>query len=203
MEDIKILAKDFFLVRNVTEIAKDLLGKIIISELGGKATAARIVETEAYDGNVDKACHAFPNKLTPRTAVMFKEGGRSYVYLCYGMHHLLNVVTHAEGDAKAVLIRAVEPIYGEDIMHERRKVKRKHDLTNGPGKLTKALGISSENNDLRLYKKEYGLWLGHKEEDKSDVEIVTTQRVGIDYAEEDALLPWRYYIKNNPYISKK
>ncbi|WP_215226087.1 DNA-3-methyladenine glycosylase [Echinicola shivajiensis] len=203
MKDIKILAKEFFLDRNVTDIAKDLLGKIIVSEFNGKITTARIVETEAYDGNVDKACHAFPNKLTPRTAVMFKEGGRSYVYLCYGIHHLLNIVTHAEGDARAVLIRAVEPISGIDIMHERRKVKNNRDLTNGPGKLTKALGITSEDNDVNLFNQESGLWIGYKEEGYDDFEIITTQRIGVDYAEEDALLPWRFYIKNNPYISKK
>ncbi|WP_186757904.1 DNA-3-methyladenine glycosylase [Echinicola salinicaeni] len=202
MKDIKVLAKGFFLDRNVTEIAKDLLGKIIVSELDGKITTAKIVETEAYDGNVDKACHAFPNKLTPRTAVMFKEGGRSYVYLCYGIHYLLNIVTHEEGDARAVLIRAVEPISGIDIMQERRKVRKQHDLTNGPGKLTKALGISAENNDLSLCSSDTGLWIGSREE-LSDFKIITTKRVGIDYAEEDALLPWRYYIKDNPYISKK
>lgn len=203
MKDIKILAKGFFLGRNVTEIAKDLLGKIIVSESDGKITTARIVETEAYDGNIDKACHAFPNKLTPRTAVMFKEGGRSYVYLCYGIHHLLNIVTHEEGDARAVLIRAVEPVTGIDIMQERRMVKKKQDLTNGPGKLTKALGITSENNDLSICQYNSGLWIGSKEEEFSEFEIISTKRIGIDYAEEDALLPWRYYIKNNPYISKK
>ncbi|GAB3657583.1 DNA-3-methyladenine glycosylase [Echinicola sediminis] len=202
MKDIKILPKGFFLKRNVIEIAQDLLGKIIVTQINGGYTAAKIVETEAYDGATDRACHAFPNKLTRRTEVMFKEGGRSYVYLCYGIHHLFNIVTHEEGDAKAVLIRAVEPLGGIELMKQRRKVSNEYQLTNGPGKTAQALGISTLYNDETLYEKNGLIYIG-SEIDSVNFEINVSTRIGVDYAGEDALLPWRFYIKDNPYISKK
>lgn len=202
MKDIKILPKEFFLKRNVIEIAKDLLGKIVVTQLDGGYTSARIVETEAYDGATDKACHAFPNKLTRRTEVMFKEGGRSYVYLCYGIHHLFNIVTHEEGSAKAVLIRAVEPVKGIELMKARRKVGNLRQLTNGPGKVAQALGISTLYNDETLYEENGLIYIG-SEIDNVNFEINISTRIGVDYAEEDAMLPWRFYIKDNPYISKK
>ncbi len=202
MKDIKILPKEFFLNRNVVEISKDLLGKVLVTQIDGEMTMARIVETEAYDGTVDKACHAFPDKLTQRTAVMFKEGGRSYVYLCYGIHHLFNIVTEREGHAKAVLIRAVEPLEGLEIMKKRRNQENLHQLTNGPGKVTQALGITTLNNDTVLYEKGSRIWLGDFLQ-IPNFDMVSTTRIGVEYAGDDALLPWRFYIKNNPFISKK
>ncbi|MDN3670887.1 DNA-3-methyladenine glycosylase [Echinicola jeungdonensis] len=202
MKDIKILPKEFFLNRNVVEISMDLLGKVLVTQMDGKMTMARIVETEAYDGAVDKACHAYPDKMTRRTEVMFKEGGRSYVYLCYGIHHLFNIVTEKEGMAKAVLVRAVEPLEGLETMKKRRNQNGLYQLTNGPGKVSQALGISTFNNDTVLYEKESPIWLGNIPQN-SNFEMVSTTRVGVDYAGNDALLPWRFYIKNSPFISKK
>ncbi|WP_200978793.1 DNA-3-methyladenine glycosylase [Echinicola sp. 20G] len=202
MKDIKILPKGFFLKKNVTEIAKDLLGKIIVTQIDGLYTSARIVETEAYDGTIDKACHAFPNKLTKRTEVMFKEGGRSYVYLCYGIHHLFNIVTHEDGVAKAVLVRAVQPIEGVEIMKNRRNTSNELLLGNGPGKVAQALGLNLKHNDKLLFQENGIIYIG-SEMNNTIFEICVSTRVGVDYAEEDALLPWRYYIKGNPHISKK
>ncbi|QDH80483.1 DNA-3-methyladenine glycosylase [Echinicola soli] len=202
INDVDILPKEFFLKDDVTEIARHLLGKIIVTQINGEYTTARIIETEAYDGTIDKACHAFPNKITRRTEVMFSEGGRSYVYLCYGIHHLFNIVTQGEGIPKAVLIRAVEPLEGKEVMRKRRKVKTDIQLTNGPGKAAQALGISTLHNDVILYQKN-GIIGIVCEMNNVNFEINVSTRIGVDYAGEDAKLPWRFYIKNNPYVSKK
>jgi DNA-3-methyladenine glycosylase len=133
---------------------------------------------------------------------MFKEGGRSYVYLCYGLHHLFNIVTNGENEPNAVLIRAVQPILGLETMVDRRKVIGKINLTNGPGKLASALGITREFNDVRLYDSTSPIWIGEENLNEHD-EVIQTTRVGVDYAEEDAHLPWRFYVKGNPYVSRK
>lgn len=202
MKDIKILPKEFFLNSNVAKISQDLLGKILVTKMDQVVTMGRIVETEAYDGSMDRACHAFFQKRTERTEVMFKEGGRSYVYLCYGIHHLFNIVTHEPGKASAVLIRALEPIEGLDEMKLRRKQNNELLLANGPGKVAQAMGITREYNDTLLYEEDSPIWIGEHEERK-EWDIVRTTRIGVDYAGEDAQLPWRFYIDNNPYISKK
>lgn len=203
MLDIDILPQNFYLEGDVVHISKKLLGKIIVTDIDHRVTCSRIVETEAYDGRMDKACHAYPNRKTPRTEVMFKEGGRSYVYLCYGIHYLFNIVTHEENEPNAVLLRAVEPIVGLEAMVARRKIKNQITLTNGPGKLASALGITRDLNDVVLYDGGSPIWIGEEKERRAIPEIVQTTRVGVDYAEEDALLPWRFYIKNNPYVSRK
>ncbi|MBS9524576.1 DNA-3-methyladenine glycosylase [Litoribacter ruber] len=200
--NLTVLPKEFFLENEVTQISKELLGKIMVSQIGESITAGRIVETEAYDGNKDKACHAYLNRNTKRTEVMFKEGGRSYVYLCYGIHHLFNIVTHIENQANAVLIRALEPLKGIEEMKIRRGMENIKTLCNGPGKLAMAMGIHKQYNDTVLYNKESPIWIG-KLESEPKFEIVETTRIGVDYAEEDAALPWRYYIKDNLFISKK
>jgi len=202
MLNIEVLPKSFFLEGEVTAISRNLLGKVLVSQIDGSLTMGRIVETEAYNGAKDKACHAYLNRNTQRTSVMFKEGGRSYVYLCYGIHHLFNIVTHGEGEANAVLIRALEPLEGLSFMHQRRNIGNPKQLCNGPGKLAMALGISKAHNDKALYSEEAELWVG-KEIADPEFEVVETTRIGVDYAEEDALLPWRYYIKDNLFISKK
>ncbi|HLT06094.1 MAG TPA: DNA-3-methyladenine glycosylase [Cyclobacteriaceae bacterium] len=203
MQDIHILPSHFYLEGDVVQIAKKLLGKIIVTAIDQQLTLSRIVETEAYDGRVDKACHAYPNRKTRRTAVMFKEGGRSYVYLCYGIHYLFNVVTHKENEPNAVLLRAVEPIAGIDVMKQRRKINNLVNLTNGPGKLAHALGINRSLNDVVLYDPLSPIWIGEDVKAQEPSEIIQTKRIGVDYAEEDALLPWRFYIKNSLYVSKK
>lgn len=202
MLNINILPKSFYLEDDVVQISNNLLGKIIITNIDSHVTFSRIVETEAYNGSKDKACHAYLNRKTPRTNVMFKEGGRSYVYVCYGLHHLFNIVTNGENEPNAVLIRAVQPILGLETMVDRRKVKGKINLTNGPGKLASALGITREFNDLTLYDSDSPIWIAEEKTDKPD-EIIQTTRVGVDYAEEDAHLPWRFYVKGNPYVSRK
>lgn len=203
MLDISVLPQRFYLEGDVVQISRKLLGKIIVTDIGNQLTLSRIVETEAYDGRVDKACHAYPNRKTPRTEVMFKTGGRSYVYLCYGIHYLFNIVTHAENEPNAVLLRAVEPLMGLNAMATRRKLKSQINFTNGPGKLAGALGITKGFNDLVLYDTNSPIWIGEEKEKEPKPEIIQTTRIGVDYAEEDALLPWRFYIKDNPYVSRK
>src|SRR5690554_3084135 len=151
MVQLEILPQSFYLEGDVVQISKSLLGKIIVTDVESQMTRSRIVETEAYNGSMDKACHAYLHRKTARTDVMFKTGGRSYVYLCYGLHHLFNVVTNGENEPNAVLIRAVEPMSGVETMTSRRKVKDQINLTNGPGKLANALGITRKLNGVKLY----------------------------------------------------
>lgn len=202
MLQLDILPQSFYLEGDVVQISKRLLGKIIVTDVDGQITRSRIVETEAYNGSMDRACHAYPHRKTARTEVMFKAGGRSYVYLCYGLHHLFNVVTNREDEPNAVLIRAVEPIAGLETMTSRRKVKDRINLTNGPGKLANALGIKRVFNDVTLYDADSPIWIGD-EGVGDEPDVVQTPRIGVAYAEEDALLPWRFYIKNTPYVSRK
>lgn len=202
MHNIKVLPKSFFLNGDVTAISQRLLGKILVTNIDNQITIGRIVETEAYHGSKDKACHAYLHRNTKRTSVMFKDGGRSYVYLCYGIHSLFNIITHGEGQPNAVLIRALEPLEGIDIMKERRSIALAQNLCNGPGKLAQAMGIDKVVNDIVLYENSSPVWIGESNSDLK-FDIVTTTRIGVDYAEEDALLPWRFYIKNNTYISRK
>jgi len=202
MQNVKVLPKSFFLEGDVTAISQNLLGKLLVTNIDNQISIGKIVETEAYNGSNDKACHAYLHRNTKRTFVMFKEGGRSYVYLCYGIHFLFNIVTHEEGQPNAVLIRSLEPVEGIEIMKERRLMANERNLCNGPGKLAQAMGIDKVVNDVVLYDPLSPVWIGESiSEDK--FETVATTRVGVDYAGEDALLPWRYYIKYNSYISKK
>lgn len=193
------LPQSFYRREDVTDVARDLVGKIIYTRFNGLITGGRIVEAEAYCGAVDRASHAYPNKMTNRTSVMFKPGGLSYVYLCYGIHHLFNIVTNIEGKPDAVLIRAIEPLIGIDKMIERRNIRKMDQLTSGPGKLTKALGITTEHYGISLIGSK--IWL--EEEDNTPVsKILSTTRIGVDYAREDARLPWRFYLKGNPNVSQ-
>src|SRR5690606_30440395 len=171
MVDIDILPQSFYLEGDVVHISKKLLGKLLVTDIDNRLTISRIVETEAYDGRMDKACHAYPNRKTPRTEVMFKEGGRSYVYLCYGIHSLFNIVTHAQNEPNAVLIRAVEPVAGLDYMADRRKVKNQINFTNGPGKLASALGITLNFNDLILYDSGSPIWIAEEKENSYKPDI--------------------------------
>lgn len=193
------LDMEFYQRRDVVKISRELLGKVLVTRLGGVTTSGIIVETEAYSWR-ERGSHAFGAKVTPRTSVMFREGGRVYVYLCYGIHHLFNVVTNKEGIAEAVLVRAVEPLEGIDEMIRRRGVKVKLDqLTSGPGKLTKSLGIDRSFDGKLLSNGE--IWI----EDRKKVpatQVAVSKRIGIDYAGEDALLPWRFTIHGNPWVSR-
>ncbi|KAA3606511.1 MAG: DNA-3-methyladenine glycosylase [Calditrichaeota bacterium] len=196
------LPKSFFLNENVLEVSEQLLGKVLCTKIDGILTSGMIVETEAYNGISDKASHAFGNRRTKRTEIMFGEGGFSYVYLCYGIYSLFNVVTNLKEIPHAVLIRAIEPIDGIEKMLERRgKSKLETNLTSGPGILSQALGINfREHNGLDLQKDE--IWIESRGVEISKNEILRSSRVGVDYAEEDAKLPWRFRIQNNKWTSK-
>ncbi len=194
------LNREFYMKDAVTA-GKELLGKIIVKKRAdGKIFSGRITEVEAYMGAVDKASHSYGNRRTKRTEVMYKEGGYSYVFLIYGMYECFNVTVSDEGKPEAVLIRGVEPLENREIMQAERKVKKEKDISNGPGKLTKALGITREDNGADLVTSDV-IWL---EDDGYIVkDVVETTRIGIDYAEEDALKPWRFYIRDSIFVSKK
>ena len=196
-----ILPVSFYTRKDVTRIAKDLLGKVLVTEFEGQYTSGMIVETEAYAGASDKASHAFGNRRTKRTEIMYKEGGAAYVYIIYGLYHLFNVVTHEAEIPHAVLVRAIEPLEGIDIMLKRRKQETlKPMLTAGPGALSAALGIHTRHTgyDLQgpeIYIEDRGIKIPAKH-------IIAGARVGVGYAQEDALLPYRFHVKDNPYVSK-
>lgn len=192
------IPRSFYLNENVVEVAKSLLGNVLFSSVNGVLTAGSIVETEAYCGRGDKACHAYA-KRTSRTEVMYKCGGIAYVYLCYGIHHLVNVVTNVEGQADAVLIRAIEPILGVEDMKMRREYP-KTKLSSGPGTLAQAMGIDMKLNGADLLGDK--LWIAESKE-STPFEIQCDKRIGVAYAEEDALRPWRFVIKGNKFVSKE
>ena len=192
----------FYQRTNVLQVAKDLLGKLLVTQLDGILTAARIVETEAYNGAADKASHAWNNRRTNRTETMYANGGVAYVYLCYGIHHLMNVVTNVADVPHAVLIRAAEPVLGiEDMLIRTRKPKADHTLTRGPGNVSKALGIYTHHTGTSLLSTE--LFIADDGFKVPKTAILATPRIGVDYAGEDALLPYRFIIKGNPYVSGK
>lgn len=177
-----------------------LLGATLYSYIDGQLTGGKIVELELYLGDCDRACHAYPNKKTARNSVMFDVGGHAYVYFVYGMHNMFNVVISDAGKANAILIRALEPIAGIETMQVRRKINKITELCNGPAKLTKALGITTKFNGADLTNGK-NIWIEpHTEKIPS---IITGKRIGIDYAGDDADLPWRFAIKDNKFISKK
>jgi DNA-3-methyladenine glycosylase len=185
----------------VTDLALRLLGKQLFTMVDGELTGGTIVETEAYNGVQDKASHAFGGRFTNRTKVMYEQGGLSYVYLCYGIHHLFNVVSGAQGTPQAVLIRGIEPITGIDVMLRRRnKITLQPNLTAGPGALAKALGIDMKLNAKDLQGDE--IWIEDNGIYYQQDQLVAGPRIGVAYAEDHALLPWRYYVKGNKYVSK-
>ena len=195
----KKLPGSFYQRSDVVMIARELLGKVLFTQVNGIVTGGMIVETEAYSYK-EKGCHAYGSKKTQRNAIMFENGGYTYVYLCYGMHHLFNIVTNQPGMAEAVLVRAVEPVHGiEDMFLRRGKLKNDFHLTSGPGKLTKALGIDRKLNGKFLLDDE--VWVEDHGNKIPNRNILRGPRIGIDYAGEDALLPWRFRLKGNLWIS--
>jgi DNA-3-methyladenine glycosylase len=197
-----ILGKEFYLRDDVVQISKDLLGKYLVTEIDGVRTEGRIVETEAYRGPEDKASHAYGNRLTPRTRVMFMEGGCAYVYLCYGIHHLFNVVTAPEGRPHAVLIRAVEPVGELAPMLRRRGLKALTPrLTAGPGSLSQALGIRTFHSGTSLLDSASPIRIEDRGDAVAEQDILAGPRVGVDYAGECALWEWRFRVKNSKFTS--
>ncbi len=203
---MKILDREFY-NRDSIIVAKELLGKVLVHEIGDQRISAKIVETEAYMGIEDKAAHSYGGKRTPRVEVMYGGPGFAYIFLIYGMHCCFNIVTNENDKPQAVLIRAVEPLEGIEGMAQSRfgksyeqlvKIQRK-GLTNGPGKLCNALSIDRSFNGVDLCGNKIYLEEGKGE----DLAIVTTKRVGIDYAEEAKDYLWRFYIKDNEYVSAR
>jgi DNA-3-methyladenine glycosylase len=195
------LPESFYLSTDVVHLSKSLLGKYLFTCIDGITTGGYIVETEAYNGIIDRASHSYGNKITPRTKTMFMNGGIAYVYLCYGIHEMFNVVTSVEGQPHAILIRAIQPTDGVDAMLYRRNMNiLKPNLTSGPGSVAKALGISRNINAISLQSNV--LWIEDRGLTFPDEVIAAVPRVGVDYAGEDALLPYRFYVKGNPYVSK-
>lgn len=188
------LPKEFYTRNNVVQISKDLLGKVLYTKFNGIVTSGIITETEAYEGETDKASHAYGGRRTQRTKVMYSEGGCSYVYLCYGIHYLFNVVTNVKDIPHAVLIRGIKPLEGIDTILKRRKQNQlSKNLTIGPGKVTQALSIDTTFNCLNLQGD--NVWIEDHHIKVNEKDILISKRIGIDYAQEDALLPYRFELK--------
>lgn len=197
----QILPPHFYQQSNVASIARSLIGKVLVSEVDGKRVEGIIVETEAYQGENDRACHAYQKKRTPRTETMFLPGGHAYVYLCYGIHQLFNIVTNLKDEPDAVLIRAVEPVSGIETMQIRRKMaKVSYRLCQGPGCVAQAFGINNMLNTCDLIIGDQ-LWVEDRSIQISEDQIMATTRIGVEYAKEDALRPWRFLLKNNFWVS--
>jgi len=194
------LKRSFYLREDTIEIARDLLGKlIVVPDENGRRVSGMIVETEAYLGTTDRAAHSYNGRRTPRNEVTYGKGGHVYVFFIYGMYYQLNVVTGKVDQPHVVLIRAIEPVEGIETMRERRGAMKDRNLTSGPGKLCIALNIDRSLNGEDLLAKK--IWLEDHRTFHED-QIATGKRIGIDYAAEDAEKPWRFWVKGNEFISK-
>lgn len=201
---MKILDREFY-NRDSLIVARELLGKVLVHEIQGVKVSAKIVETEAYMGIIDKAAHSYGGKRTPRVEVMYGGPGFSYVFMIYGMHYCFNIVTREAGNPQAVLIRAGEPMRGLKLMAQNRFKKTYEQLTksqikgltNGPGKLCKALFIDKFLNKEDVCGNK--LYVEEGEDEKFN--IISSKRIGIDYAEEAKDYLWRFYIEDNEYVS--
>lgn len=194
--ELEKLDKDFYMDSAVS-VAKNLLGGYLLKNIDGKYTGGMIIETEAYMGEEDDAAHSYKLRKTKRNEAMYEEGGTVYVYMIYGMHYCLNVVTNKKNRPEAVLIRAIQPLFGIETMQKNRKTDIKN-LTNGPAKLCKALNI-----DLKLNKKSFtsNNFFIAKSRKESYLDIVATKRINIDYAKQCRDKLWRFIIKDNPFVS--
>jgi DNA-3-methyladenine glycosylase len=194
------ISKEFYLGQDVVKISRELLGKVLCTKFNGTVTSGIIVETEAYAGITDRASHAYGGRRTKRTEVMYSEGGTAYVYLCYGIHHLFNIVTNKKDVPHAVLIRAVKPLEGIPRMLKRRKLslelplkdKAFEKISGGPGTVSQALGISTSHTGEKLSGTK--IWIEDRDIKVSGKEIISGPRIGVEYAKEDALLPYRFRI---------
>ena len=197
------LSQNFFARTDVVQIARDLIGCGLYTNIDGLLTGGMVVETEAYRAPDDRACHARGNLRTARTETMFGAPGTTYMYLCYGIHRMLNVVTAPRDVAHAILIRAIEPTVGIATMRERRRhPKREVDLTNGPGKVGEALGLQLTHNQLDLTDGVGPIWLTERAGEVVP-EIIAGPRVGVSFAGSCALRPWRFRWTNNPYAGRQ
>lgn len=196
------LKPEYFQNKDVIFLAQDLLGKILFTKKNGEITAGIITETEAYFGEEDKASHAYGGRQTLRTEAMYQPGGYSYIYLCYGIHHLFNIVVSLKNDPKSVLIRSVEPYQGFSVIENRRnRSSSDKSISSGPGSVCKALGIDMIFNRKPLTGED--IWIEDSGSQYRTEDIASTPRIGVAYADEHAQLPLRFYLKNNRYVSKK
>jgi DNA-3-methyladenine glycosylase len=190
------LTQGFYTRTDVVQIARELLGKVLYTSVNSEITSGIIIETEAYAGVLDKASHAYNNRRTARNEVMYREGGCAYVYLCYGIHPLFNIVTSVHDDPQAVLIRGIEPLYGIEIMKNRKgRINLIPRDGIGPGNITKLLGIRVDHSGLSLCSNsntEKRIWLQDEGMQVLDSEVKSSSRIGVDYAGEDAKLPYRF-----------
>src|SRR4030095_8932942 len=194
------LVRDFYTRSNVLTISRELLGKLlVVPDKHGNRVSGKIVEVEAYRGPEDRASHAYGGRRTKRTETMYQIGGRAYVYFVYGMYNQFNVVTNVEDVPHAILLRALEPVEGIEIMRTRRHSHPDRNLTNGPGKLCLAMGIDRQLDRADLLGER--VWLEEFEKVPAS-KISKGPRIGIDYAEAWVEKPWRFWIRDNPYISK-
>lgn len=195
------LPLEFYLRKDVVLIAKELLGKVLVTNWNNEITSGRIVETEAYAGEIDKASHAYKGR-TKRTEVIYKQGGTAYVYLCYGIHQMFNIVTNENDVPHAILIRAVEPLEGINIMLQRTgKKTADHTLTRGPGNVGKAFGFHTSQCGVSLVSDELFITDdGYKIKESA---IATSPRIGVDYAGDHAAWHYRFFLKGNKFISGK
>jgi len=195
----------FYRNMDVVAICRSLIGKVLVSHMEGIKTSGIIVEAEAYRGPDDRACHAFANRRTPRTEVMYNAGGVAYIYICYGIHHLFNVVTGPRDHAHAVLIRALEPVDGMETMMERRQLFKPGDprLTRGPGALSVALGLTSSFSGHSLIDPQSRIYIEDRNINFPHDQIAAGTRIGVESAGESALWPWRFYVRNHPNVSAK
>lgn len=185
------LTRSFYQREDVVLIAKELLGKFLFTKFGGKLTGGIITETEAYAGETDRASHAHGGRRTARTEIMYMQGGTAYVYLCYGIHSLFNVVTNSKGVPHAVLIRAIQPTHGIPTILERRKLTElKRNAASGPGTVSEALGIHYSHTGTSLLGSK--IWIEDRKSPVDESGIIAGKRVGVEYAGKDAALPYRF-----------
>ena len=193
-----------FYRRDTATVARDMLGCRLVRILEGARLSGVIVETEAYVGADDRACHGFGGRPSPRTAPLFESGGITYIYFVYGMHWCLNAVTHSAGSPEAVLIRALRPTEGTDRMrtlrHAKTKIATDISVANGPAKLCQALAIDGALNRASLTGLQ--LWIEPRDQEILDEQIVSSPRIGVDYAGPAALWPLRFYLRDEPCVSR-
>ena len=184
------LKQEFYRRDDVVAISRELLGKVLCTKFNGQLTSAIISETEAYASITDKASHAYGDRRTKRTAPIYMDGGVAYVYLCYGIHHLFNVVTNVAGVPHAILVRAGKPLSGVDRILKRRKKSKPDGILGGPGTLAQGLGIKTKHTGTSLT--DGRIWIEDDDIRVEDEAVTTGPRVGVDYAGADAELPYRF-----------
>lgn len=197
----KKLSLEFYRRDDTLKIASELLGKDLFTRIDEKICGGKIIETEAYCGPEDRGSHAFNDRRSPKNEMMYNSGGLVYMYICYGIHNMLNIVTGREGSSHAILIRAIEPHTGLDLMRERRNIFNKDQrLCQGPGALTEALGLTKKYNGFDILGDE--IWISDSEQSIPNNQIMSSARIGMNFEGHYKYIPWRFYLKGNTFVSK-